>query len=461
MQLIQLKFAINKIEKINRYATDTIEICQVYYENIKLASLIYFHIKDLKKSITQTSPVDKDFFLHAKKIQNSFEEFYLHLNQFEEDSSMMLNKIHRNLMKISDRKSIFYLIRFIISGLRNCVKKIVANIGVKNKKTLKELNCFMTIVVNYGVVKLIRDCLLHTHLTSLLASFVLESFCGYQKNIETVKRMVNSIYIENKQTNPEFFYALEEFFVPYLDHLLGNTKIFKRFLELDSIEIEATDEKEANNILQEIVDRALPKGLIMFNDYNLLEVQEHNYNAIPKSKEIVRRHLYDLLPKEIIVIPSRRDLKSINFIGKMLIDGKIALKEYLLIHPLKKKGLAKLLIVLTHELSHKIRFLCSLVRETSKKTLENFKSEADTFTNSLRFREFVKLSSINIDFIDYDLATKIIANEELSQELIEKLFPHNLETEFRGMERYSDLDDEMEIMCEGRIASLDIFNKKA
>lgn len=442
----------NKIENINLHATHMIKICQEYYRNDQFISIMCIHIEDLKKVITQSYIENKVFILHAKKIKNSLEQFCVLLNQADENSSAMLNKTHRNLMKGLNQKNIFYVIRFILAGLRSCAQKIVANIGVKNKKTLKELSCFMTIVISYGVVQCITDCLLHTHLISLLVSFILDAFGGNPKNIEAVKGMANIIYLENEETNPDFFFALKEYFAPHLDHLLENDKIFQGFLELDSIEIEAIDEKEANNALLIIVQRALPKNLIMFDDFNIFEVQDHRYNAIPKSKEVVRRHLNDLLPKEIIVIPERRGLNRFYFVGKTLIDGKIALKDYLLAHPFKKISLAKLLLVLIHELSHKKRFLCSSVGEASKKTPEKFKSEAGMFIDSLRFGEFIKSSSINISCIDEDLATKIIATEELSQDLVEKLFPSNLETESRGMKSSSDLDEDIEVMCEGRIS---------
>ena len=195
--------------------------------------------------------------------------------------------------------------------------------------------------------------------------------------------------------------------------LLSDDSIRNGYRQIDSFIITASSLEE---VYMEL-DRILQSQPFQedSNSYEIQQVFENQYAIIPKPETILM-HLKSLIPQEIISVPP-----EFKICGKTILGGKIVVKEIYLRYS-SSIPIARLLLILMHEISHKKRLFFANKNCWLPKTPEQFFNEAGLFIDTLIYGEHVKTALCNLSKIDEEIAEAILSKRPLNKIQAEAIF---------------------------------------
>ena len=335
-------------------------------------------------------------------------------------------------------ETIPFFIILINTLIKNCLREMHSS--PDHEITYIKLHS-LSLIAEYNLSNLLLDYITNVSTTELLVTTIYEMINEHTQNFILLNRMKDKITAINASTNENLFNFIKSFLECHIDKLLNNESIRNGYTQLDSVTIDANSFQEAIEKLTIILSTQPIKE--NYEEYNINQLFENQFIAIPKP-ETVRRHLYSLIPTELVTVPI-----VFSFVGKTLVGRKIAIKKHILKFSDNIEK-AKLVLVLIHEISHSKRLLFANHNRFWPKTPEEFLNEAGTFIDKLIYGQYVNNSTCRLSSIDEEIADAILNVRPLTEIQANKLFvsKHNNELG-QQLSDDDDADAEDEFLCDG------------
>ena len=398
-------------------------------------SNIEFKLYDTKDKIQDEDLINKicslnNYFFEVENLTEAFGEDY---------PEIIFNELH-NKIQIEDRRSwIPYFIKYVNYALISHIKSLRSALKDKIMITFIKFQILCQLSM-YRIAMVILDLIVYPELSELIITCVFEMFNDDQSVFVQLQNSLSKCKIADAVNSPKIFEFLDEKLTNHFERLLNSEPILQSYSKLDSFYIKADSEDEANQKLCQILENQCSGKAEYITDH-IIEQIESNLFLIHPQNNLILRHLNALIPKRIIIVPSI----GIDFVGKTLIGGVIAIKKYLL-RAESKIDQARLLLTIVHEISHKKRLIFANNNMFLPKTPEEFASEAGFYMDKAIYGEFVTGAACNLKMIDNEIAELILEGKQLNEEQARKVFPScNTSTKMNMME--SDEENDFIPIC--------------
>ena len=318
--------------------------CESFYTEIYFAKHTIIDIKEIKGQ--EKWFIDENGTLY--KLMNSIFKNLLEISQMIQETEsldFLLNQLHYELQTKNKMQIIPLFIKYMNLSYTTYIQTALVAFNDRNKKFFdKFLNIFL--ICEYGFSNLLFDCLINENISSLIITCFFELVNDDSENFKAYTRSKSVIYAINQFTHSTFFEFVKSAMETHFENLLSNDRISEGFKQLNTFNINACSIGEAKERLTCI----LQNQAIETDDYEIGQVSENEFEILPK-KETIFQQLKALIPQQLIIVPS-----NFRFLGKTVIGGVIVIKRYLT-RIEKKVQKARLIVILTHEISHNKRII--------------------------------------------------------------------------------------------------------
>ena len=425
-------FSINA-EEVKLFADINSFVSDIYVVGSILGAM-----NELNQLNIQNNPICSTNYLWTElSLSNYWLQLIEHqLNKGINNWQFVINEIHLKLIQGRRNETIPFFIILINILIKNCLKEMYSS--PDHEIAYIKLHS-LSLIAKYNLSNLLLDYITNANITEFLATTICEMINEHTKNFLLLYETKHKITAVNASTNEDLFNFINSFLECHINRLLNNESIRNGYTQLDSVTIDANSFQEAIEKLTIILSTQPIKE--NYEEYNINQLFENQFIAIPKP-ETVRRHLYSLIPTELVTVPI-----VFSFAGKMLVGRKIAIKMHILkfSNNIEK---AKLVLVLMHEISHSKRLLFANHNRYWPKTPEEFLKEAGLFLDKHIYGEYVNEPTCRLSSIDEEIADAILNVRPLTEAQANKLFTSNNNKEF-GQQLTDDDYDEEEYLCDG------------
>ena len=416
------------IEKNIINGFNMLENCILNYKfQAKLKKIIDF-IQVSKDSGTEIiwNEKSEEFLIYFQELKNITEK----IKQIDRES--IINELHFQFLHSNLERAIQIFIKYVVISFSNYANETIVALVQSQTSFISKFK-FLFKLCNYSLSKLLADVILNPLISELIVTCFYEIMNGVSKNFISLQdsKMKNIKFI-NKKNYPAYFSFIKTVMRKHLGNLLDNGRINSGYIELDSFVIEAETIQIATEKLSMILQ--CQSFITNITDYSITQINENQCLISPLPNSMYN-HLKSLIPKELIVLP-----KAFRLSGKLLIGGKIAIRDFLLcIHTDEQQ--ARLILTLTHEISHKKRLIYANYNKYMPKTPEHFFSEAGFYIDRLIYGEFIKGAQCNIKNIDREIAESIFKVRTLTEEQACKIFGYANRPQSNQVMSLSELTD--------------------
>lgn len=237
----------------------------------------------------------------------------------------IIDLMHALLLEKHYEKNVIAFREFLIEGIIEKIKNLIVSCKSGSRIFFEELENLNAFLNQFPLSRLMFKAIQDLETSALIISFVIDYF-SYSNinNLLDTKKKQFTVEVIDETNEKTIFGIINGEFTCHMMRILEKDIVMERLRKINKIALEAADKDKALKVLRQNLQTLNIQGL---NEsmYEIVAKHGDSFFAYPNENGL-KFMIKETIPKSLLILSGEG--KIVNFIGKALIGGKIALKRF-------------------------------------------------------------------------------------------------------------------------------------